>query len=537
MDENKHQQALKISFCALVLLLAIYQFSENTADPDLWGHVIFGQEMLQSHGIPKAEMYSWTAAGQPWINHESIAEISLGGIHKLLGGSGLLLLKMVMGILTFWFALRMAVANISWPARFVAWGFGALAVVEISYGFPARPQIFTGLCLVLEMMLLRQIHSGRRLWALALPVLFAFWINTHGGALAGYGLLGLTAGMTTLQFWHAKYQGKIMASSAMEPANLKTVVTLWLSVFGVTGALFCNPWGGELLRWLIGSVLWLRPEIEEWNPTPLGWDHGALFILVGLTIFAWAFTRRKRSWWELTVCAAFALLALRSVRNSPLFGIVAFALVPAHLADALSRFRRHFQRWEELGGEVGFQKIATVVIIVLSLGIGVATFTLHKEHPLTMEVPRSHYPTAAVDFLRENEMNGKMLVFFDWGEMVIFHLPNCLPSIDGRLDTCYSRALIAAHWKLYNVQPLDSKILDVDQADIALLPSTLAGAGALRDRPGWKTIYFDDTAVILARDAQRFPKLARLHLPIEGPKSAATGRAAFADASPRWVKK
>ncbi|MDB6123024.1 MAG: hypothetical protein JWQ71_2017 [Pedosphaera sp.] len=537
MDQNKSLQNLKISFCALVLLLAVYQFSENTADPDLWGHVIFGQEMLQSHGIPKAEMYSWTAVGQPWINHESIAEISLGGVHKLWGGSGLLLLKMVMGLLTFWFALRMAVANISWPARFIAWGFGALAVVEISYGFPARPQIFTGLCLIVELVLLRQIHNGSRLWALALPALFAFWINTHGGALAGYGLLGLAAGMTTLQFLYGKYRGKGLASDSVEATNIGTAITLWLSVVSVTAALFCNPWGGELLSWLIGSVLWLRPEIEEWNPTPLGWDHAALFILVGLTAFAWACTRRKRSWWELAVCAAFALLALRSVRNAPLFGIVALALVPAHLVDALSRFRQHFQRWEILGGQASFQKFATICLSVISFGIGVATFTLHKEHPLTMEVPRSHYPTAAVDFLRENEMGGKMLVFFDWGEEVIFHLPNCLPSIDGRLDTCYSRELIAAHWKLYNAQPVDPKVLDINQADIALLPSYLAGAKALRDHSGWKVIYLDSTAVILVRNIPHFPKLLSLQLPVEGAKSAALGRAAFADLSPRWTKK
>ena len=140
----------------------------------------------------------------------------------------------------------------------------------------------------------------------------------------------------------------------------------------------------------------------------------------------------------------------------------------------------------------------------------------------------------AIAFLREHEMRGKMLVFFDRGEMVIFHLPDCPPSIDGRLDTCYSRELVAAHWKFYNGDPFDRKILNPDEADLALLPSNLAGAKALAKDAAWKPVYFDDTVVILARNRERFPALAHLTLPVEGPKSASSGRAAFADHNPRW---
>src|SRR3954467_8041014 len=93
-EGGKRVRALVISFCALVFLQAVFQFSENTADPDLWGHVVFGQHILQNGSIPKAEIYSWTALGQPWVNHECVAELALGGAHALLGGSGLLLLKM-----------------------------------------------------------------------------------------------------------------------------------------------------------------------------------------------------------------------------------------------------------------------------------------------------------------------------------------------------------------------------------------------------------------------------------------------------------
>jgi hypothetical protein len=309
--------------------------------------------------------------------------------------------------------------------------------------------------------------------------------------------------------------------------DIGTVIALWLSTVGVIVALCCNPWGPELVRWLGQSILWFRPEIEEWNPPPFGWDHAALFILIAISAFAWVASRRPRTLWELAVCGAFAVLALRSVRNTPLFAIVAVALVPQHLTDGLARFRSQFDGLLELWRQRTIQTPGIGLIAIASLAIAVATFTLHKDHPLTMEVPRSRYPTAAVEFIRDHQLQGKMLNFFDWGDMIIFQLPDCAPSIDGRLDACYPRALIAAHWKLYNGEDGDQSVLPIDQADLALLPTKLAGTLALRSRPGWRVIYFDETAALLARDVQRFSGLNGVQIPVQGSKEASEGRAPF----------
>lgn len=525
----------RMALLAFVWILAVYQFSETTVDPDLWGHVVFGQQMLKARAVERADMYSWTVNGQEFINHEYGADLILGGTHLLLGGSGLLLLKVLIGLLTFGIALRLGTKSLSWPDSAIALALGALAVTEISYGFAARPQIFTALGVAIELMLLRRIHDGKHWWALALPVLFMIWINIHGGALAGVGLLGLAAGSSTLQLLWQKYRLRTAPHTAELPASgiTITVVALWLATFGVIASLCFNPWGPALVRWLVKSVLWFRPEIEEWNPTPLGWDHAAAFILIAVSIFAWAASRRPRKFWELAVCGAFALLALRSVRNTPLFAIVALALVPPHLADALARFRTHFAGLLEVGQRRAFQKFAPALLGIATLTVAIAAFTLHKEHPLTMEVPRSRYPTAAIEFMRNHQLQGKVLSFFDWGDMIIFQLPGCAPSIDGRLDACYSRPLITAHWRLYNGEDVDQAVLPIDAADLALLPSKLAGTLALRSRPGWRLVYFDETAALLARDVQRFPGLARVEMPVQGPNEAGVGRTPFPSLSPR----
>src|SRR5581483_1603262 len=132
-------------------------------------------------------------------NHEWLAEIVLAGAYHLGGGTGLLLLKMAAGLAAFGICLRSGMRSLMEPQKYLAWALGALAVTEISFGFAARPQIFTALFLSGELLLLQRIHAGERKWAAALPVLFLAWINCHGGALAGIGLLGLATGMTTIQ--------------------------------------------------------------------------------------------------------------------------------------------------------------------------------------------------------------------------------------------------------------------------------------------------------------------------------------------------
>ena len=191
--------ALKVAFCLAVVVFAVFHFAENTADPDIWGHVLFGQRMLDQTSLDRVEPFSWTAAGHPWINHEVLAEIALGSVHLGLGGSGLLLLKLIVGLLTFWMALSLGGRGLEWPVRAVAWCVGLIAVVEISFGFAARPQIFSALGLVCELWVLRRIHAGQRTWALALPVLFALWINTHGGVVAGFCVLAAAVAGSTLQ--------------------------------------------------------------------------------------------------------------------------------------------------------------------------------------------------------------------------------------------------------------------------------------------------------------------------------------------------
>jgi hypothetical protein len=523
---------LRRAFVVCVICLAVFQFSENTADPDLWGHVLYGRDFLQTGHLMRTEPYSWTAPSHEWVNHEILAEAAMALSFRALGGTGLLLLKIAAGLATFFIALSIATKRMDEKTRLMAWALGAVAVVEISFGFAARPQIFTALALAMALWILRQVHRGKRGWALALPPLFALWINTHGGVLAGIIVLVTAAAATTSEGVLKKFAPDFIGSSIEKQAMSKTGLWLWLFTILSALALLANPYGVGLIRWLVGSVLWLRPEISEWNPALPGWDHAAFFFCVALAAVAFVFSRRPRQLWEIAVIILLAAMALRSVRNTPLFCIAALAFVPPHLADVLNRFKEHFRRLTESGRHPAGQKIFAVLLLFPSAGSIAATITLHKERAWTMEVPRRQYPVAALQFIQQHELHGNLLAFFDWGEMCLWELPDSRVSIDGRLDTCYPLDVINAHWKFYNAKPFDSAALDVNRADVALLPSNLAGALALTKQYGWHAVYYDNLAVVLVKKPEQFPKLADVKLPVQGDSNATGGRAAFPDRPP-----
>jgi hypothetical protein len=397
--------------------------------------------------------------------------------------------------------------------------------VEIAFGFAARPQMFTGLALVSLLWLVRRISSGRVGWVVAVPLLFAAWINAHGGVLAGWVLLWLAACSAS------PLEQLIRRWMPLTPTPRRARVALWVAAVTATFALLANPWGVELLRWLAESVSWLRPEIEEWNPTPWGWDHAPFFALLVVTIVAWIFSERPKSLWEAAVLGALAVAALRSVRHTPLFCIVALALMPPYVADLLRRSQAQIPRLSALIRQPATQIVAGLTFTLLTAAIISATWRRDGDTFGTMAVPRAQYPLAAIAFIQQYDLKGNLLVFFDWGELCLWELPDSTVSFDGRLDTCYPHALISEHWKFYRGQPFAAAQLDLGKADLALLPH-LPGAEWLARQPGWAAVYVDPLAVVLARDRARFARLATLSQPAQAGMAAVTGRAHFPDAPP-----
>src|SRR2546430_8859400 len=58
-------------------------------DPDLWWHLANGRLIIAIGTIPHVDLYSFSAAGQPWVMHEWLADLMMYLLYQL-GGLPLL---------------------------------------------------------------------------------------------------------------------------------------------------------------------------------------------------------------------------------------------------------------------------------------------------------------------------------------------------------------------------------------------------------------------------------------------------------------
>src|SRR3954465_1440380 len=97
---------LQVSLVLAIVSFAWLRFSDNTVDNDLWGHVLYGQRYWNQGHVRGPEAFSWTAPGFDIVNHEYLAEIVMGLVHRIAGGTGLWVYMLVMALVTVALALR-----------------------------------------------------------------------------------------------------------------------------------------------------------------------------------------------------------------------------------------------------------------------------------------------------------------------------------------------------------------------------------------------------------------------------------------------
>ena len=514
---------LRRAFFFAVLAFVWWRFSDNTTDNDLWGHVLYGQRMLHLHGLEKTEVLSWTAAGQPWINHEVLAEVTMGLVHRLGGGGGLWAMMIIFAAVTLGLAWH-AGAGTDRNRRLVAIALLALSTNFIAIGYSVRPQLFTYFFLVLLLLMLRRLFAGRFLfWAFAPPLLLVLWANTHGGYLAGW--LVVMVAMTAEGF--GAYFPALLRRARCEPFAGNPLALANVAL-GSTLALAVNPWSWKLVLWTIETIRLPRPNIYEWQPMPFTAASSPFFFVLLLGVTAWVLSRQPRRLWEMLVWLMLGVMTLQHQRHAPLFGLASLVLLPVHLQDLLTRIAHQTASLRAAAGRPAMAITGAIALLLAGAWCLHITRTIPHQYPFRMEVPRSLFPVSAVEYMKVHRLTGDTITFFDWGQQMLWELPDNRVSFDGRLDTIYSRKVMDAHWRLYAGED-PGPDLPLDKARFALLPTSSRGVQVLYDR-GWSILYHDPVAVVLARKPQWAPPGQKQ--PVDGGRAAVTGSVLFPDALP-----
>ena len=259
----------------------------------------------------------------------------------------------------------------------------------------------------------------------------------------------------------------------------------------------------ELVQFLLRTGTVPRPEIIEWTPVRFSSVPGILYLgLVLIGAISLIRSQRPRKPAAVLILVLTAILPLIAHRHYPLFALSLVVLGGVHIADA-------WNQWRPLGSPSVEESTPATALVsfmsVLLIGISLPRFGCIRIEPIYFP-----YPARAVAFLNQSRFHGNMVVPFDWGEYVIWHLgPEVKVSIDGRRETVYSDQSYRQSLDLARGSGAwDALLKTGSPTDLILIPKRWPVVVPLSRMTGWISLYQDSYCIIFAREG--LPDLDRI---------------------------
>ena len=332
---------------------------------DIWGHIAYGNWILDHHALPGEEPFVSLAEGMPVVDTAWLGQVVLAQAGRWGGVEAYSTLFAVSMTLTYLILARVihlqtSSVGLSVLGSFLAWGvnWGRHAVI--------RPEMFGGVCFALILWLVvrsdsrrrrmqRETHPEAARWTrwdqcvfwLGLPVVFAAWANMHGSFVVGFAVLGCYAlGRAMEVLWRERSLTSVLRDREFHRWLLATELAVL--------ATLVNPYGMDLL---INTALFPSnpnlKDIMEWYSLEMisleGITVGASWILL-LVLFRHSQARVAAC--EVLLLAVFTLAVCMRTRMVAWYAPVWIVVLAPHLknvrdqiATAFTRTAEKYHRW------------------------------------------------------------------------------------------------------------------------------------------------------------------------------------------------
>jgi hypothetical protein len=461
---------------AVALLGAAAWFQPDVPGSDLWWHLATGRDILRLGMVPLTDIYSYTFAGEPWMNPYWLWDLLYWCLYDLhpqtVAWFHLAVVSAVFG-LTYALARRQSGSKLG--AGAAVW----LAAASAHWFLDVRPHLFTLLFVNLFLV------TRDRLWAPWFwPVLVAVWANIHGGFVFGIGAIGLYVIVRTLD-------ERLREGRWVVPWRLWTGVGICLVAMGA------NPYGYVMLEYPAGfldSDSAFR-SLVEWRAPDLNLDlrsYGGRFCLTVMLGAVGVLPLARRDPYLVVLNLVVFLMALSARRFIPLFAITAAPLVAAGVAYAKEALGRRVHAVNTFGASAATTAAAAVVAALLWQQV--------RLHPQLLErwTKADLFPEAALRYLVALGSPERLFCHYTWAGYVMLHAPQMKVAIDGRASTVYDGEIFRDYSSIERGDPGIHERFARYGGDALLLQVGTAPVRALTRPPSnWQLVYMDGRAAIL----------------------------------------
>jgi len=497
-DKAPRWPTLDTVWAALVPLGLLIILNMHQVHPaDFWWHLKTGEIIVTERRIPTTDEYTFTRSGQSWVNQAWGMQAVLFLLHRA-GGIPVIILAHALTLALGYSVLARAAALQSNRRLAVL-----ATLVGAAVGFrnsAIRPQSFSFLAFGLLIYLIEKHRQGRRGWMWGAPLLFAIWVNAHGGFVFGGALLAV---YVLGRLWESARRGW----PASERRAVIELVTVGAASFL---ALSLNPQGlGGMIRYVLGfwesKVTFARNL--EFTPLTIRESDGLLFFasLVLLMVLLRQPDFRLRTDHVLGLLL-FGVLALVARRNAAWYGFVVTPILAAGL---------HARWGYALGAWPGIRWANITVLALLIAGVGVTLPWGRQRLPLPAdrrELIATTTPVRAMEFLCDRAPDhARSYQHQVFGSYQIWACPKLPVFIDTRIEL-YS----SDFWEEYFAIELGrydwEKVVEKHKITYLMLSRRYQTAAiqAASESPRWREIYRDDRAVIFEKREAIGPLAFRL---------------------------
>ena len=442
----------------VVLVPMVVALLSRMGTTDLTYHIRAGDEILRAHALPRVDTYTFSVAGQPWLDQQWGAQIALALGHR--GGWATLafLQAIFIGVSFFliYLACRASGASVRTSSLLTVVGF-----LVASPTLAMRPQLVALPLFAAAMWALASRETApRRLYLI--PVLAGVCANVHGS----FTIFPLIVGLAWIQ------------DASRHVPGSRRLLALTLATAAAT---LLNPFGVDAWRYAydLSTNPIIRKTISEWAPVTAT-DVSGLFMIGSALAVVAVLARRGTAtrWTTLLWLGVFFMLAMSAQR-----AIVWWAMVtPVILAEL---FPAPAIAPEHPGRE---PKAPAVGVIAAMLVAVVVLLPWWRPNDLLSQAP----PGVTQAVLADVPVGARMFVHQPWGSWFEYATPDRTVFVDSRIEIIpkdiwddYGQVGFAgADWKAVLARWHPDAIVAAD--DWKLLKD-LEAPGS-----GWRSVYKDD---------------------------------------------
>ncbi len=451
-----------ISFLIIFLVFALIfglnlNFKANNYD--VFFHIKTGEYIAQNKEIPNNDIFSHTSDNE-WTVHEYVPAMMFYFFYKNFGFDSLIFLKAA--VITLIFLLLFKLFNKNLYVSLALTVFAALSTSIYAY---IRPHIFFWLFLVLIFVILKYKKYY------LLPLLTLIWANFHSSVIIGVAIVSIYL----LDLFIVKKQLKF--------------IYLIIACF-ITSLI--NPHTYKIFL-LPLKILKLSADVNEWKPYGIEsfwfWFY---LIFTACIVLIFILSNKKIKITYLLVFVLFTVLAFKSKRYVASSILVNLIIIQPYLS------RLKIKR----------SKAKDYFFIILALLLIV--FSVVKLNAFNTEIPWRHFGENAIDFVKNNNIEGNMYNSYELGGPIIFKLyPEYKVFIDGRIDV-YGKEIVDDYYDIRYGENLKD-LIEKYNISFFIIDNKLAadiGPILLKD-DNYKLVFFDEYFSVYVEDIAEYKNIRK----------------------------